>query len=40
VHPRLDRRGECLWEYQIARGQRGGAQAGGVVVEEPCVAQA
>jgi hypothetical protein len=39
-HPGLDRRGECLWEYQIARGQRGGAQAASVPLEEPCLERA
>jgi len=36
-HPGLDRRGECLWEYQIARGRRAGAQAASVALEEPCL---
>ena len=36
-HPGLDRRGECLWEYQIARGQLAGAQEASVVVEEECL---
>jgi len=36
-HPALDRRGECLWEYQIARAQRGGAQGASVALEEPCL---
>ena len=39
-HRGLDRRGECLWEYQIARAQCGGAQAASVALEEPCLAHA
>jgi hypothetical protein len=37
-HPGLDRRGECLWEYRIERGPRGGARAESVAVEEACLA--